>query len=225
MSNSGPAVLVAGHRDLLSHVRATAGPTRMGTKIALPADRPGGQVMLKSTITEPPRVTGTGHLTVYGQLIRWPRGPSLVVSAAISALRQAHTYGHGACSSYGQTGREGHHQDVHAAAGGAGGPAAPRGPPGAPLRHRSARGHGHGPGWGSWRRGATNATHVGCPALNGEREASARCTMTMNSKTRAFGPQPSRPARAMRRRSTDWSRRWCSVSDASTSSSTTPASL
>jgi hypothetical protein len=94
--------------------------------------------------------------------------------------------------------------------GGAGGSADPWGPPGAPQHQRSARCHGHGPARGSWRRGATNATHVGCPALNGEREASARCTITMDSKARAFGPQPSRPARARPRGSTDWSRRWYS---------------
>jgi hypothetical protein len=108
-----------------------------------------------------------------------------------------HTHGHGDCSTCGQTSRQGYHRDVHTSAGGAGGPANPRGPPRAPLRQRSARRHGHGPARGSWRRGATNATQVGCPALNGEREASARCTMTMNSKARAFGPQPSRPARAV----------------------------
>src|SRR5262245_36052921 len=42
------------------------------------------------------------------------------------------------------------------------------GPPKAPRRQRSVRCHGHGPGRGSWRRGTTNATHVGCPALNGD---------------------------------------------------------
>lgn len=59
-----PAVLVAGHRGLPSHARATAGPTRTGTKIALPADRPGGQVRLTSPIIEPPGATAPGHLTV-----------------------------------------------------------------------------------------------------------------------------------------------------------------
>jgi hypothetical protein len=45
--------------------------------------------MLKSTITEPPRVTATSHLSVYRQSLRWPHDPSLVVSAAIPAHRQA----------------------------------------------------------------------------------------------------------------------------------------
>jgi hypothetical protein len=44
---------------------------------------------------------------------------------------------------------------------------------------------GNGPARGSWRKGVTHATHVDCLAHNGEREASARCTMTMHTGVRA----------------------------------------
>ena len=52
-------------RGVPSDSRAPPGPTRTGTEIALPVDRPGGKVMLKSTITEPPRSSGSSGVSAH----------------------------------------------------------------------------------------------------------------------------------------------------------------
>jgi len=44
---------------------------------------------------------------------------------------------------------------------------------------------GNGPARGHWRKEVTRVTHVDGPAHNGEREVSARCTMTMRAGVRA----------------------------------------
>ena len=52
-------------RGVPSDSRAPPGPTRTGTEIALPVDRPRGKVMLKSTITEPPRSSSSSGVSAH----------------------------------------------------------------------------------------------------------------------------------------------------------------
>jgi hypothetical protein len=124
----------------------------------------------RDAITETPRMTATGHLTVYGQPLRWPREPCRVAFPVIPAPRQArHARARGLLCLWADQARApspGHPRRR----GGARGPADPPGPPGAPRHRRSARCHGHGPARCSWRRGApTPPTSVVLPATASER--------------------------------------------------------